>query len=163
MEVQAIGKAAFTVYITQNELEARSLDPRNITPAQAQDLVKTVVDCPPLGAVSLELYPGRHELLIFVKRSFGEPAFYRFGKLETLLSALEGAVSEPPSSLYLLDGRYYLVVWNFEGQASLGFSEFAEPLERPTAYLLHLREHGRTICEADAVRRLREAFFPAKS
>lgn len=158
MDVQVIGRSAFTVYIDGEELERRRLDPRSITALEARALVSSVIGCDPFGAVSLELYPGQHELLIFVRRSSGEPEFFSFEDFEELLGAVNSCADEPTSSLFYYDGRYILAVWGFDGQTGAAFSEFAESLAFPAGYLMHLREHGRTIAEGDAVHILRSCF-----
>lgn len=157
MEIQAIGSRAFSVYIAGEELERRHLDPMGITANEARSIVNDVIKEDGLGTVSLELYPGRHELLIFVKRSSGEPEFYAFASFEDLLDAIREG-DGVTASLYYCDGVYILAVWPMEGARRGGFEEFGRPLSRPGGYLLHLREHGKAICEGDAAERLRELF-----
>lgn len=158
MDIQAIGSRAFTVYIAQEELERRHLEPGEITVGEARDIVSSVIQCDALGAVRLELYPGRHELLIFVKRSLGEPEFYAFPDLESLIRAIGEFGDELAASLFWYDGAYILAVWS-DGTYMAGLSEFGDPLDLPAEFLLHLREHARVISDGDAIERLRRCFL----
>lgn len=157
MDIQAIGGGGFTVYIGEPELHMRHLEPQSVTVRDARELVRGVLDCCDTGAVSLELYPGRHELLIFVLRSAGEPEFYSFPDLESLLEALS-ALGPRASSLFFYNGSYILAVWSGDGARVPALCEFGAPLSRPGAFLLHLREHGRVIRETDAAETLLRAF-----
>ena len=73
MDIQAIGSRAFSVYIQESELLSRHLAAGTLTARDARTLVAPLIGSDGLGAVNLELYPGRHEVLIFVSRSSGEP------------------------------------------------------------------------------------------
>lgn len=150
MDIQAIGSRAFAVYIGEPELQKRHIEPRNITVSTARELVRNVLDCPDTGTVSLELFPGRHELLIFVRRSSGEPEFYEFSDFETVLSALAALPRGSASSLFYLHGVYILAVWPGEGARIQALCEFGRAVKREPAYLLHLREHAVTIADGDA-------------
>lgn len=158
MEIQAIGTRAFSVYIAGEELERRHLDPQGITATDARRIVSDVIENDALGAVSLELYPGRHELLIFVKRSAGEPEFFAFYDFEALLEALEERGDDITASLFYYNGMYILAVWIMDGTRPDRFLEFGQILDVPGEFLLHLREHGTVICDGDAAQRLRKAF-----
>ncbi len=159
MDIQAIGARAFTVYIPREELERRHLDPGEMTVTEARRLISPLISGDGLGAVRLELYPGRHEVLIFVKRSQGEPEFYSFPDLESLLLAARACRDEPAADLFWYDGAYILAVWN-DGAHASGLSEFGESLDLPGDFLLHLREHARVLLEVDAVEALRKTFLP---
>ena len=159
MDIQAIGSRAFTVYIAREELERRHLDPEDITVGEARDIVSSVLECDALGAVKLELYPGRHELLIFVKR---EPEFYSFPDLESLLLAVGACGDEIAASLFWYDGAYILAVWSGDARRAC-LSEFGDALDLPAGFLLHLREHARVLREGDAVEVLRRAFLPGRA
>ncbi len=158
MDIQAIGGGGFTVYIGEPELHRRHIEPQSVTARDARELVRGVLDCCETGAVSLELYPGRHELLIFVRRSAGEPEFYSFPDLESLLEALAALGTDLASSLYYYDGAYILAVWPQEGARVPALCEFGAPLALSGAFLLHLREHGKVLGEGDAAETLLRAF-----
>ncbi len=154
MDIQAIGSRAFTVYIGEPELRSRNIEPQSVTERDARELVRGVLDCPDTGLVSLELYPGRHELLIFVRRSAGDPEFYEFTDLEALLLALSALPRDAASSLYYDNGVYILAVWPDGDLPAHALCEFATPVPRRGTYLLHLREHARPIAEGNAVQAL---------
>ena len=158
MEIQAIGARAFSVYIAGEGLEKRHLDPKEMTASDARRIVSGIVENDALGTVSLELYPGRHEVLIFVRRSSGEPEFFAFTDLETLLAAISECGEELTASLFYYEGRYILAVWTMDRTRPETLFEFGTPLYMPGEYLLHLREHARGVCDGDAAARLREAF-----
>ncbi len=158
MDIQAIGSRAFTVYIGEPELHRRNIEPQSMTVSDARELVRGVLDDSDTGSVSLELYPGRHELLIFVRRNAGEPEFYSFPDLEALLEALAALSPDAASSLFFYNGAYILAVWPVEGARVPALCEFGAPLPRPGAFLLHLREHGKIIREGDAAEAFLRAF-----
>lgn len=159
MDIQAISSRAFTVYIPREELERRHLEPGDITVGQARDIVSPLISCDGLGAVRLELYPGRHELLIFVKRSLGEPEFYSFEDLESLLLAVGACRDEIAASLFWYQGAYILAVWSDDPLAAR-LSEYGEALDLPGDFLLHLREHARVLLDGDAAEVLKKTFLP---
>lgn len=159
MDIQAIGSRAFSVYIAGDELARCHLDPMGMTASQARQIVGPLIDCGALDSVSLELYPGRHEVLIFVKRSSGEPEFFRFPDIESLLDALAQIDAGLVSSLFFYNGSYILAVWPADDVRAGALAEFGESLDLPGVYLLHLREHALLLCDGDAASRLREAFF----
>lgn len=159
MDIQAIGVRAYSVYIPESELRLRHIDPENITVGQARQLVDALLGDTSTDAVSLELYPGRHEVLIFVRRSPGEPEFYCFQDFEQVLEAVAALSDSVAASLYRLDGAWILVVWPEEGRTLARLADFGSPLDVPAWYLTHLREHALPVCDADAVAVLRRAFL----
>lgn len=161
MDIQAIGSRAFSVYIQEAELLRRHLAAGTMTVRDARTLVAPLIDSDGLGAVNLELYPGRHEVLIFVSRAAGEPEFFSFPDVETLLEAAGSGLGGIASSLFWYGGAYILAVWPSDGRPAGALREFAEPLENPGAYLLHLREHGKLLIDGDALETLRGYFESA--
>ncbi len=161
MEIQAIGARAFSVYIPEAELTMRHIRPDSITAVEARELVEGLIDR--ADTVSLELFPGRHEVLIFVRRSFGDPEIYAFADLEELLRAILALEGSAETSLFHYGGLWILAVWpGCEGHRAQ-LSEFASPLDAPPGYILHLREHGRIIADGDAASVLKNAFFTKAS
>lgn len=160
MDIQAIGSRAFTVYIPEAELASRHLIAKNMTARDARSIVSSLIECDALGAVNLELYPGRHEVLIFVSRSSGEPEFFTFPDTEALVEAAGSGIGGIASTLFWYDGAYILAVWPSDNRPAWALREFAAPLDNPGAFLLHLREHGKLLCDGDALETLRAAFAP---
>ena len=150
MDIQAINTRAFSVYIAEAELTRRKLDPLDITAEEVREIIQGLIPCDALDTVSLELYPGRHELLIFVKKSAGEPEFLRFEDFESVLKALRSCGEDVTASLFFYEGAYILAVWSFDGLTHRGLVEFGVPLEDPGDFLLHLKELGRVLCDGDA-------------
>lgn len=163
MDIQVIGSRTYSVYIAGPELERRHLDPQGITARQAREIVRDLIGCDGTDTVSLELYPGRHEVLIFVRRSAGEPEFYVFYDLESLLEAIAACGREAASSLFFYNGTYILALWSDDGLRRGALCEFGEPLDLPGGFLPHLREHGRVIRDGDAAEALTEAFLEPRS
>lgn len=163
MDIQAIGSRAFTVYIPEAELISRHLVAQKMTARDARSIVSSLIECDALGAVNLELYPGRHEVLIFVSRSAGEPEFFTFPDVETLLEAAGSGLGGIASTLFWYNGVYILAVWPSENRPAGALREFAEPLVSPGAFLLHLKEHGKLLCDGDALETLRQTFEGIRS
>lgn len=161
MDIQAIGSRAFTVYIPESELRSRHLVAQNMTARDARSIVSSLIECDALGAVNLELYPGRHEVLIFVSRSSGEPEFFTFPDVETLITAAGSGIGGIASTLFWYNGAYILAVWPSESRPAGALREFAAPLSNPGAFLLHLREHGKLLIDGDALDTLLAAFEAA--
>ncbi len=158
MDIQAIGSRAFSVYIQEAELLSRHLAAGTMTARDARTLVAPLIGNDGLGAVNLELYPGRHEVLIFVSRASGEPEFFSFPDVEALIEAAGSGLGGIASSLFWYGGAYILAVWPADGRPAGALREFAEPLENPGAFLLHLREHGKLLIDGDALDTLRGYF-----
>ena len=59
MDIQVIGSRAFSVYIQEAELVSRHLAAGTMTARDARTLVAPLIGSDGLGAVNLELYPGR--------------------------------------------------------------------------------------------------------
>ena len=158
MDIQAIGSRAFSVYIPEAELASRHLVAQKMTAREARSIVSSLIECDTLGAVNLELYPGRHEVLIFVSRSSGEPEFFSFPDVETLAAAAGSGLGGIASSLFWYNGAYILAVWPSDSRPAGALREFAAPMSNPGSFLLHLREHAKLLCDGDALDALRAAF-----
>ncbi len=157
MEVQTISRQAFSIYITEQELNRRSLSPGDVTAAEAMELVQELTGKRPPAPTRLELFPGRHELLIFVLQSFGKLRYYRFPSCEELIEAALVGAFEDPSSLFLYNGHYILSVWTSkDSPGTLG--EYGEELALREGFLSHLYEHGHTLADGCAATALRAAF-----
>lgn len=163
MDIQAISSRSFSVYIPEEELKSLHLLAQSMTASDARSLVSSLIECDGPGAVNLELYPGRHDVLIFVSRSCGEPDFFSFPDIETLLAAAGSGIGRITSSLFWYNGAYILAVWPAEGHSAAYLREFASPIDNTGAYLLHLREHAKLICDGDALETLNTVFEGAKS
>ena len=123
----------------------------------AKKLLSPLLD--DLSPVSIESYPGRDELLLFVRRCAGRPEFYRFDDLDTLLAAANAMPGDTVSSLYRADGAYVLALypWDAEGGAC-ACREFADALDVLPEYAAYLAEHAKLIISDNAIMRLRQIF-----
>ncbi len=157
MEVQTISRQAFSIYITKQELERRGISPADVTASEAMELIRELTGIPPHVGAKVELYPGSHELLIFVIPGSGKLRYYRFSVCEDLIeAALEGAF-EDPASLFIYDGNYILSVRQ-DKDAPSALGEYGEELFLREGFISHLREHGRTLADGCAAGTLRSAF-----
>ncbi len=163
MDVQTISERSYSIYITEGELNRRSISPQAVTAGDVMELIKDLTGALPAGSTKLELYPGRHELLIFVRRNPGALRCFRFRALEDLISAALTSGGEEPSALYLYDDTYILAVWDTEDTGLAALCEFGESLDWRDAHLAHLREHGKLLLPAQALRELRAAFRPEQA
>lgn len=158
MVIQEISGLAYSVYISERELNEKHLTPSAVTAADAMELVSAIT--PPDRSAGrcttqLELYPGRHELLIFVRRGPEKLRVMSFRSIEDVISAVTDGGAADPSSLFYYDNRYILVMWLRNGEA---VCEFGDEMPVTAAFLPHLYEHGRTLCDGCAVGTLKGAF-----
>ncbi|MGM9521457.1 MAG: adaptor protein MecA [Oscillospiraceae bacterium] len=157
MEVQTINSRTFSIYITETELSRRSLEPCDVTAAQARDIVRSALGAES-GSLFMELFPGRHELLIFVRKNFLEVGFYSFATAEDVIDALLSCCADIAASLFYYNDEYILVVWSLSESADGALSEFGTPLQHPPGYLAHLNEHGRCLADGCALSAIKNAF-----
>lgn len=157
MNVQTVTGHSFVVYITQEEMACRHILPCDITEDIALDLLSPVLS----GGepVRLELFPGRDDLIIFVYKFSGPPAFFSFSSFENLIDAIRVCRCDAPSSLFFYEGQYILVIRRSGIDPVLSaFSEFGDKPDHPPDYVLFLEEHAHTLIRSGAVSTLR-AFF----
>ncbi len=158
MEVQTISQQAFSIIVTEEELSRRRLAPEAVTPTEALAIVSEVTGRKPSGPARLELFPGRHELLIFVLEGFGKLRFFRFLRAEDIIeAALSGSFTDP-STLFYYEKQYILAVWCEGGREPASLGEYAEELPWREGILSHLYEHGRTVADARCQALLLAAF-----
>ncbi|MBC8570421.1 adaptor protein MecA [Zongyangia hominis] len=94
-----------------------------------------------------------------VKRSIGEPAVYRFGKIDTVIDASVRLFQLMghrifKSSLYRMGRAYYLAIYPLDGISgkTAGFlSEYAPLAGRGHLLVSYLQEHGHAIVEDRAI------------
>jgi len=157
MDVQTITGRSFAVYITPDELARRKISPRDVTADAALDILSPILGRE--GDFCLDLFPGRNDLLVFVRKCWGPPLFYAFSDFEDLVSAVHACRADAPSSLYYREGTYILAVRRTDCGSSLSaFSEFGDELDLPPDYSLYLAEHAKLILPKGALNIIR-AFF----
>ena len=160
MDILMIGDRTFSVYISESELLSRNIAPAGVSISQAEDLVRGAIGCVH-GTMMMDLFPGRHELLIFVHSDPDGPMFITFDDLEELLEASLSVSFSTASSLFLYEGKYILAVWNWTPDEAVSLLEFGHLLELPPEFLFHLREHGCVLLEPRALQTLKSIFSPA--
>lgn len=164
MDIQSINTNSFSIYLDEGELQALHIDPRSVTEQEAADISRSALQSlgrdSESGAAYIELYPGKRELLLFVRTDLGEPVFFQFGDFEAVLAAA-ACLSPCPSALTYLGGKYILTLYPAPGQTFLApCEEFGTRLSNPPRFDLHLREHGKTLSFPNAVAHLQNIFKP---
>lgn len=158
MDIQAIGNQSFSVYINKDELMTRHLRPDSVTCEQILELLSPAFGPRGLDSSCLSLFPSRSELLIFIHRMSRTTCCFRFDSFECLLSAALASYDDIPSSLFYYGGSYILYVRSWDDGCLNVLSEFGERLDTSPNYLMHLREHGKTIMDGYALSELRRVF-----
>ena len=162
MLIQKIGNGSVSVYMAPDDLKLMQIEPDGMTDCDMLRVLKQVFQSmgqKMAGNVQLEIYPGRNDMLLFIRQSRMRPLFFSFSSFEDLLSAV--SYSEVlPSSLYYIDGIYILSVTPWDGDCvDSAFFEFGEKLDIEPDYMLHVTEHGKTIIGCDAINTLRSSFL----
>ena len=156
MDIQAINSRSFSIYISGDELTKRHITPDSVTCSEARDILRFALG-DDFGTARMDLFPGRDEMLIFVRKNIERPALFRFYDFEDLAAAVSQCSPDDPAELIYCDDSYILVLWSWDGVPCAPV-EFGDPLDVHPDYLLHLREHGRVIFDDYAVAGLREIF-----
>jgi len=155
LQVTRIGEGWVSVYVSKTELKRRKIIPGEITQKQARAVLKAAGLPENWRDVDVELYPGREELLLFV-RCADSTAWYAFSDLEQLLGAAGCMPEENGTALYVLDGGYIL---GLSGGKSAAAEEFGRSVPAGRYYEAYLREHGKVLFGKNAISRLRAAFL----
>lgn len=162
MDIQHLKGAAFAVYVSGDELREEHIDPADVTVDDTERILASAFSR--LGRqreeqVFLELFPGRDDLLLFVRPARTAPLFFTFDGLEALVAAADSWHGDAASSLWYIDGRYILAVWPWDAPDDChALLEFGESLDKPPEYEPFLSEHGRILASPDALGSLRKAF-----
>ena len=160
MDILTIGSRTFSFYISESELRYRNIEPDSVTASQARELVRGFIGRE-TGPLLMDFYPGRHELLIFVRSDPQGPRFISFDNIEELINASLSVTSDLTSSLFFYHGQYILAMWSWEQDDCVPLLEFGRLLDMPPEFLPHLREHGRIIAKGLALHKIKSAFSPA--
>lgn len=155
MDIQMITDRSFSIYLTGSELTARHIVPGAVSLADAEHLIEGIFG-ESTGRSKVELFCGRDDLIIFVRRPEAVPEVYVFPASEPLICAA-CAAPEEPSALWYAEGRYILAVWPLDSPCSV-LGEFGDRLEAPPEYLAHLKEHGKELIGQNAIARLKTTF-----
>ncbi|MBR7081097.1 MAG: adaptor protein MecA [Oscillospiraceae bacterium] len=151
MDIYNIGKTAMTVYIPSDELRSQGLDAESITAEETEALLKDAVPEIDEYCLRLEIYPGRDEVLVFMFFSLREPKYFKFDGIENVINAAK-CCNDEPSKLFFSEPYYILAVYPWRGEDTpAALFEFGAQLNAPQGYENHLREHGKTLIDADAI------------
>lgn len=162
MEIQTISNMSFAIYLNDRDLRQRRIKPEQMSSEETTAILRSAFE--QIGKTSwnkayVDFYPGRNEMLLFVRLNFQDPLYFQFADFDDLLLAAEECVGNPFSSLTYIDGSYVLTVYPLEGETDpVCFSEFGTRLCYPAKYALYLAEHGREILAGNAVSALKEKF-----
>ena len=168
MDIQTVGKDSLVIYVSGNDLRIRHIAPESVTEHDTEGIINSAlveIGMPRSETVYLELFPGRDDLLMFVQLGLGSPQFFSFDDFESLLAAVSECClssrssSVSQSSLIFQNGKYILVITPLLHETPPDcLSEFGEKLSCAPEYMLHLKEHGKTIISVDAIGVLSRAF-----
>lgn len=162
MEVQTISNMSFAVYLDSRDLSEHHIKPDGITSEDTAAILRTAFQ--KLGRTFcskayVDFFPGRDEVMLFVRLNFKDPLFFRFEDFESVITAAAACGDVPFSSLFYIDGHYVLAVYRLEGEPDpISLFEFGAQLEYPADFALHLSEHGRELILNNAISVLREKF-----
>ncbi len=157
MDIHAVKKHTFAVYLDRTDLRNNGIDPACVTYGEVRGIIEPLIYPGCTGTVRLELFPGRDDLLIFVMQERGLPLFFKFKTSEELVSSVCEYRGNETSALYRMGNCYILLIWCYESVNPF-FAEFGEPLDMSPEYISHLEEHGKVLIEADALNMIRSAF-----
>jgi hypothetical protein len=148
MQIDIINERSFSVYISEQEVICRGFTLGSITKADASRLIRDIVHTE--GYLTLELFEGKHELLIFARRKSGNLKFFSFCSIEDVIAATDTIDLSEAASLFFYEGNYILVFWD-ESVKIESVSEFSEELHHTSGFVEHLYEHGKLLCDYDAI------------
>lgn len=164
MEIQAVSGTALTIYLNSDDLKERNLRPDSVTKRDAEALLKYAADtvgCGNVKKVYIELFPGKEEMLLFVRLSACAPLFFAFSNIEDVIAAALNVHDVMPSSLTYIDGVYILTVYPWERDMSDAvLAEYGERLAMKPEFELYLFEHGKILMRTEAIGRLNQLFTP---
>lgn len=161
MEIHAITDSAYAVRINGIELENMNISPMHMSENDERGVLRSALEL--LGRrncthVETELYPGKDELLMFIRIGTGITMFFEFDDFENILEATK-ACTGMPSSLHYIDDKYILSItpWDEEDIPPALF-EFGKRRHAADGYAMYITEHSKTLIEKDAVTKLNSIF-----
>ena len=162
MQVHAIGNGAYAAYISGAELKIRNIAPDHLEKMEKKELLELF--SPQLKEAegrqaTLEIFPGREGVLLFLRFAAEKPVFFAFSSLDPLLDAVSECRENMPARLDHFGGAYILTLFpGADSAAADAFGEFGARLPYPEGFFSHMCEHGRMLIVTDALLVLRRAF-----
>ena len=162
MDIQPIGDRNLLIYIDGDEIAHLPAPPGSLKTDDAAVILRRA-----LGEsykdqwqnAYLELFTGKDSLLLVARAHSGEPHFFAFDDIESLIGAAALCPDDIISFLSYCDDKYYLIVypWDSEAPPSVLF-EYGEELPLHPSYAFRLTEHGRALSGPTALDELRTCF-----
>ena len=155
LQMMTIGECCASVYIGAEEMRDRGISPGRISEQEVRKLLKSAGLPDTWNDMDVEIYPGKGELLLFVR--CGMPRrWYCFSNLEMLLGAAELMEGTDKSALYYLENTYILGI---SGNGKYAAEEFGVSIPAGKGYEASLRENGRVLLVENAISFLRQTFL----
>ena len=161
MTIQSIGKASYLIILEKDDPIGQAADGSYKKSDYGEQLCRLAFgDAACLGKrIHIEIYPGRDEIMAFIRLGGDETGVFAFESLEDLLPAVSGC-RDMFSSELLWDGeRYILILTPWEGDpVPYRISEYGERLIVRDELIPHLREQARCLISGNALERLSSLF-----
>ena len=151
MNVQNIGQRSYLITVSARELGEKAED---FSKADAEKL---------LGQLGhnggknyrFDVYPGRDEVMIFVRAGEGRTQLWEFDSLDDVMDALEKPVSMCDSQLWQYGERYILALTPWEGDpVPTALCEFGWLINVSPELAAHIREQSEILIESRAAESL---------
>jgi len=151
LNVQTIGQRSYLITVSVSELGEKAKD---FSQADAERL---------LGQLGhndgenfrFDVYPGRDEIMIFVRAGEGSTQLWEFETLDDVMDAFEKPVSMCDSRLLKYGERYILALTPWEGDTvPAALCEFGKRLEVSPELAAHIREQSAIIIDSRAAESL---------
>ena len=162
MEIQPIGRRNLLIYLGGDEVSGLPAPPLDMKTDDAAGILREALGdrCDnEWQNVYLELFASANSLLLIARAHSGNPHFFEFRDIETLIAAALSCPEDIISFLSYCEGAYYLTVypWDREPPPNI-LSEYGEELTLHPNYAFHLTEHGRQLMGPSALDELRTRF-----
>ena len=164
MEIQPIGKRNLLIYLNGKELMALSVPPSELKTDDAAGILRRAlggeVGCGvDWSNMYLELFAGKDSLLLVARAHSGDPHFFMFRDIESIIEAAQLVREDIISFLSYCDGAYYLIVypWDKEPLPNV-LLEYGQELSMHSNYAFYLTEHGKTLLGPSALDELKKLF-----
>ena len=162
MDIQSIGKRNLLIYLNGDELTDLP-PPSEIKTDDAAGILKKAIGNKTgedeWSNVYLELFAGKNSMLLIARAHSGNPYFFEFQGIEDVIAAAETCAADVISFLAYCEGKYYLIVYPWDGEASpIALLEHGSELAVHANYAIHLTEHGKMLSGPAALDELRKRF-----
>jgi len=162
MYIETVSPSAVAICLPREELELRGIE-QEISAGSARDLVRQVLreaGQEPWQDMEIELFSREGDILIMARPAALSSALFAFPSGEIAIQAALACPAGLPSSLFTLDGAYYLAVRCDERKVPNVLYEYGEAAlpGKAERLLAHLREHGACLIDGGAADKLKGWF-----